>query len=46
MEEQKERALIISLLEGVVEKAALWHHFRATLSIEETGEIMLVVSKR
>ena len=48
IEEEKERKLIIAVLEGVVEKAELWHHFKATLSIDtsEAEEIILVVSKR
>ena len=47
IEEEKERKLVIAVLEGVVEKAELWHHFKASLSIDtEAEEIILVVSKR
>lgn len=45
IEEKKERELIIALLEELVEKAELWHHYTATLSANASEKIELVVSK-
>lgn len=46
IEEQKEREMIITLFDGIVQKSAHWSHHKATLSANASEKIELVVSKR
>ena len=46
IEEQKERERIIAFFEGIVHNSTQWHHHKATLSINASEKIELVVSKR
>lgn len=46
IEEKKECELIIAVLEEVVEKADLWHHYKASLSADASEKIELVVRRR
>lgn len=46
IEKQKERDIIIAFFGRVVQKSTHWHYYKATLSVNASENIELVVSEK